>query len=76
MIGIIDYGLSNITCVKAAVEYLGHKVKIIKHPSEIDVVEKVILPGVGAYPDAIKEINEKNLIPPLEDNILKKKKPF
>ena len=76
MIGIIDYGLSNITCVKAAVEYLGHKVRIIKHPFEIDIVEKVILPGVGAYPDAIKEINEKNLIPPLEDNVLKKKKPF
>ena len=55
---------------------MGHEVKIIKHPSEIDVVEKVILPGVGAYPDAIKEINKKKLIPPLEDNILIKKKPF
>ncbi len=76
MIGIIDYGLSNIACVKAAVEYSGYQVKIIKHPSEIDMVEKVILPGVGAFPDAIKEINKKRLIHPLEENILKKKKPF
>ena len=76
MIGIVDYGLSNIACVKAAVEYLGYQVKIIKYPSDIDTVEKVILPGVGAFPDAIKEIYKKKLIHSLEVNILKKKKPF
>ena len=76
MIGIIDYGLSNLACVKGAVSYLGYKAKIIKTATEIDSVSKIILPGVGAFPDAMTEIKKRGIIPVMKENIIKKKKPF
>ena len=54
MIVIVDYGLSNLTCVKSAVERLGYETFIATRGSDVAEVEKIILPGVGAYGDAMR----------------------
>jgi len=55
MIGVIDYGLSNITCVCSAIRYLGKEFTIVDTPQTLKNVDKIILPGVGAFGDAIKK---------------------
>ena len=76
MIGIIDYNMNNLTCVKSAINYLGFKSKIIKSSKQLKEADKVILPGVGAFGDAIKNLNNKRFIEELYDSVIIKKKPF
>ncbi|MBR1735631.1 MAG: imidazole glycerol phosphate synthase subunit HisH [Firmicutes bacterium] len=61
MIGIIDYGMGNLRSVQKAFEFVGYDAKIINTAEEIDKAEKVVLPGVGAFADAIRTIREKNI---------------
>ena len=76
MIGVIDYGLSNITCVCSAIKYLGKKFVIADSPQTLRNVDKIILPGVGAFGDAIKNLKKQNLFGELEEQVLVKKKLF
>lgn len=65
MIAIIDYGLGNLHSVLNAFSYLGFDAMITSDPKIILNSSKVVLPGVGAFPDAMKTIHEKGL-----DNII------
>jgi len=56
MIGIVDYGAGNILSVKKALEYLGIDCKIIESETDFKEVEKIILPGVGAFQSAIQKL--------------------
>ncbi len=56
MIGIIDYGMGNLFSVEQALRRLGKKSIIIKDAEMIEQVERIILPGVGAFPDAINRL--------------------
>lgn len=75
MIGIIDYGAGNLRSVKRAIEHLGIDNKIIQSPSEFEGIDKVILPGVGAFCAAIDTLKAKELYAPTED-WLRADKPF
>lgn len=61
MIAIIDYDAGNIRSVEKALKFLGQDVKITRDPEEILSAEKVILPGVGAFGDAMKKLKEYGL---------------
>lgn len=61
MIGIIDYGAGNLFSVKNALDFLGYKNFIISSENEIKDADKLILPGVGAFPDAMGMLKEKGL---------------
>ncbi len=50
---IIDYGMGNIKSVSNALDFLGFEYKIINHPGD-NIEEKIIIPGVGAFGDAMK----------------------
>lgn len=50
---IIDYGLGNLRSIEKALEYLGSDVEISNEPSAIDRADALILPGVGAFRDAM-----------------------
>ena len=76
MIGIIDYNMNNLTCVKSAVDYLGFKSLIIKDATKINKVDKIILPGVGAFGDAIQILKSKKIIEALNESVIIKNKPF
>ncbi len=62
MVAIIDYGAGNLFSVKNALDFLGIANIITKNPSEIRSADKIILPGVGAFPSAMKKLTESGLI--------------
>lgn len=61
MIGIIDYGAGNLFSVKNALDYIGAESQVVSSASEIEMSDKLILPGVGAFPDAMRLLTEKGL---------------
>lgn len=73
MIAIIDYGMGNIHSVQKALEFLGAKTKVINTPEGIEAYGKVVLPGVGAFDDAVIELKSKDLISALKEHIKHKK---
>ena len=60
-IAIIDYGMGNLKSVKKALIALDFKAEITADPEDILKADKVILPGVGAFRDAIQTLNETSL---------------
>ena len=61
MIAIIDYGLGNLYSLSRSLTYLGLDNAITRAPKEIEAAERLILPGVGAFEDAMKKLRELNL---------------
>ena len=62
MIAIIDYDAGNIRSVEKALESLGADYRLTRDCAEIAGADKVILPGVGAFGDAMKRLNEYGLV--------------
>jgi len=61
MIAIIDYGMGNLRSVQKALEAVGHGATVTSDPDEVRRASKVILPGVGAFADAIAELRKTGL---------------
>lgn len=72
MIAIVDYGAGNIFSVKNALDYLGLANKLTDSAAEIEAADEVILPGVGAFPAAIRMLESKGLISVLKAEAKKK----
>ena len=75
MIVIIDYGMGNLRSVSKALEHLGAKVKVSSLPADIEIADKLVLPGVGAFKDAMRELTARNLVEPIR-TYLHSQKPF
>ncbi|MFH1449932.1 MAG: imidazole glycerol phosphate synthase subunit HisH [bacterium] len=75
MIVVIDYKMGNLHSVQKALEYVGFKVKITNNYREIIDAQGVVLPGVGAFKDAIKNIKELNIDQAIY-KVIKEGKPF
>ena len=75
MISIIDYDAGNIKSVEKAVLHLGQKAVITRDPDVILSSEKVILPGVGSFGDAMGKLREYGLVNVIYD-VVDKKIPF
>lgn len=69
MIKIVDYGMGNLRSVQKAFEKLGSQAEVITHPSQIQGADKLVLPGVGAFRDAINELKRKDFVQPLRDYV-------
>lgn len=63
MVAIIDYDAGNIKSVEKALQYLGQDVIVTRSDKEILSADAVILPGVGAFGDAMRKLQNYNLIP-------------
>lgn len=61
MISIIDYGMGNLKSVKKALKYIGEEAQITSDKDYIENSQGVILPGVGAFPEAMKNLRSKKL---------------
>lgn len=68
-VAIVDYGLGNLFSVKHACECTGIEATITSSPAEIERAEAVILPGVGAFGDAMRALEARDLIVPLQDAV-------
>ncbi len=74
---IVDYGMGNIKSIISALKYLGLEDIIVSNNlSDIELANKLILPGVGSFSKAMKNLKELNLDTILYDAVIKKKKPI
>jgi glutamine amidotransferase len=60
-ITIVDYGMANLRSVQKAFEKIGHKAVITSQPEAVADADKLVLPGVGAFKDAIARLRETGL---------------
>lgn len=72
MIAMIDYDAGNIKSVEKALQFLGEEVVITRSPNEILSAEKIILPGVGAFGDAMEKLKQYGLVPVIKQAVEKK----
>ena len=75
MIAIIDYDAGNLKSVEKALVSLGETPAITRDRDEILKAEKVILPGVGSFGDAMNNLNKFGLVPVIKE-ITEKRTPF
>ena len=61
MIAIIDYGMGNLRSVQKAFQHLGFAAEITDDPAKILAADHVVLPGVGAFRDAMRRLQETGL---------------
>jgi glutamine amidotransferase len=76
MIGIVNYGSGNIQAIANIYKRLNIDCKIISNPEGLDTADKLILPGVGAFDECMKQLKESGLMYKLNDLVLKKKIPI
>lgn len=74
MIAIVDYGAGNIFSVKNALDFLDIENKLTADAKDLENADRIILPGVGAFPWAMKKLNESGLVPTIKEQA--KIKPF
>ncbi len=61
MIGIVDYNMGNLASVKNAFKVLGHEAVVESDPDKFHTYDKLILPGVGAYADAMEHLRARSM---------------
>ena len=69
MIAIIDYQMGNLRSVQKGFEKVGHEAVITCDPAQIAQASKIVLPGVGAFEDAIAELRNRDLVGPIREAI-------
>ena len=72
MIAVIDYGVGNLFSLSSALRYLGLESRITRDAEEIEKADRVILPGVGAFGDAMQKLQSTGLVPVLRAEAQKK----
>src|SRR3990172_6653849 len=65
MIAVIDYGMGNLRSVQKGFEKVGHQATVTSDPAEVARAEKGVLPGVGAFEDAMAELRRRGLVDPV-----------
>lgn len=75
MLAIIDYQMGNLRSVQKGFEKVGHAATITSDPTILRQASKVVLPGVGAFGDAMAELRRRHLIEPIRDAV-QSGKPF
>ena len=69
MIAIVDYGMGNLRSVQKGFEHVGATAVVSSDPGVIAKADKVVLPGVGAFEDAVHELRAKDLIEVVRESI-------
>lgn len=75
-VALIDYGLGNLRSVAKMLATIGAKATITSDPDVVRRADKVVLPGVGAFPKARANLQELNLIEVLEEVVIKRGKAY
>lgn len=67
LIGVVSYGMAgNVHSIKKAIEKAGGEVLFIKNPLDFEKVDKVIIPGVGSFKNAMLELHKDGYVEPLK----------
>ena len=65
MLTIVDYGSGNLRSVQKAFERLGTEARITSDPEAVAIASRLVLPGVGAFGDAMRELRQRGLVEPI-----------
>jgi imidazole glycerol-phosphate synthase subunit HisH len=76
MIALVDYDLGNIRSVSNAFAAINVDVKLASSNQDFSSVDAIVLPGVGAFGDGMKKLNELDLVDPIRRSVLEEGKPF
>lgn len=76
MIAVIDYKMGNLRSILNALSLLGADVAIAETPAILSQAEAIVIPGVGAFRDGIKNLKEFGFADALEKEVILRKKPF
>ena len=68
-IAIIDYRMGNLRSVQKAVQHVGGSAELVNTPEAIEQADKLILPGVGAFGDGMRFLDELNLSAPIRRSV-------
>lgn len=69
MITIIDYGMGNLRSAQKAFEFIGFEAEITDRKSDIEKASKIVLPGVGAFADAMEKLNTSGISKIIKDKV-------
>lgn len=69
MIAIVDYGMGNLRSVSKAFQSQGFDAIVTRDPNQISQAAGLVLPGVGAFGDCVKNLNDYDLVSPIKDFI-------
>ncbi len=69
MLVVVDYGMGNLRSVEKAFEAAGERPVVSSDPKRIEKASKIVLPGVGAFTQAMSELKKLKLIEPLKEKI-------
>jgi imidazole glycerol-phosphate synthase subunit HisH len=69
MITIVDYGMGNLRSVQKAFEKVGVEATVCSKPETISQATKLVLPGVGAFRDAIQALKTQSLVEPILEHV-------
>jgi glutamine amidotransferase len=69
MITIVDYGSGNLRSVQKAFERLGARATITQSPAAVAAADRVVLPGVGAFGDAMRALEARGLVRPIQEHV-------
>lgn len=75
-VGVVDYGLGNLRSVAGAVERLGHRPVVSSDPEDLAATDKLLLPGVGAFGDGMRNLRARGLVGPLTELVVGSGKPM
>ncbi|GIK39316.1 MAG: imidazole glycerol phosphate synthase subunit HisH 1 [Chloroflexota bacterium] len=75
-VAIIDYGMCNLDSVARAIEECGGSPLVTDQAKDIEQANRIILPGVGAFPDAMRNIKQRGLDEILPEQVIGKQIPF
>jgi imidazole glycerol-phosphate synthase subunit HisH len=67
MIALIDYGSGNLRSVRKALEHEGGEVQLADSPEQLADADAMVLPGVGAFGDCVRNLQERRLWQPVKD---------
>ncbi|MBS3733443.1 MAG: imidazole glycerol phosphate synthase subunit HisH [Phycisphaerae bacterium] len=69
MIAVIDYGIGNLRSVVKGLEHAGGEAQLVASPLDLARAEKLVLPGVAAFGDAMRQLRARGLLKPVRDAI-------
>ncbi|MAS52206.1 MAG: imidazole glycerol phosphate synthase subunit HisH [Flavobacteriales bacterium] len=76
VVGVVNYGMGNIHSVLRKLKLVGANYKLIESPDHFENVDKIILPGVGHFGQAMENLKRKEFIDPLHKSVIIDKKPI
>jgi glutamine amidotransferase len=76
VVAVVDYGMGNLRSMGKAIEHVGGEVVVTSRVEDLEQAERIVLPGVGAFGEAMANLHATGLVEAMEREVLRGRKPF